>query len=157
MSAVDETDQRSMSLFEKEDVKETSYRVTTGKIDIHLCDDTPIQKSVLGDGGQLGGSMQIVVNWLSLEHYPYHLALTPRTHWSSHNLASIKRAEWESELMSSYDKNSREEKIRRQKSHVKVRFCYNLCGNNMFTSCNVVNVNIMESFCGFQVLTPVIS
>ena len=90
-------------------MKETSYRVTTAKIDIHLCDDTPIEKSFMDGGGQSGGSMQIVVNRLSFEHYPYHLAFTSRVEWASHNEASLTRAHWVQELFNSFKKSMKED------------------------------------------------
>lgn len=111
--------QAPSSLFQQEDVKETSYRVTTGKIDIHLCDDTPIEKSFMDEGGQSGGSMQIVVNTLSFEHYPYHLAFTSRVSWASHNDASLTRAHWVNELFSAYKIVMKEEgKKNRRNSQV---------------------------------------
>ena len=60
-------------------------------------------------GGQSGGSMQIVVNKLSFEHYPYHLAFTSRVHWTSHNEASLTRAHWVQELFNSFKKARRED------------------------------------------------
>lgn len=114
------TEQTPASLFQRENVKETSYRVTTGKIDIHLCDDTPIDKSFMDGNGQSGGSMQIVVNKLAFEHYPYHLAFTSRVHWSSHNEASLTRAQWVQELFSSYKKvMKKDEKKNKRKASQK--------------------------------------
>lgn len=118
VSTTDYSNESPSSLFQKEDVKETSYRVTTGKIDIHLCDDTPIEKSFMDEGGQLGGSMQIVVNKLSFEHYPYHLAFTSRMHWASHNEASLTRARWVQELFNSFKKEDSKKSKMKQNSQV---------------------------------------
>lgn len=93
--------------------------MSTGKIDIHLCDD--------GNGQSNGGSMQIIVNNLYLEHYPYHLAFTSRVHWASHNDASLKRAHWVQELFNSYKKVMKEdEKKRRHSPSVQVSCFENL-------------------------------
>lgn len=73
----------------------------------------------MDEGGQLGGSMQIVVNRLSFEHYPYHLAFTSRIKWASHNDASLTRAHWVQELFNTYKKSMKEDsKKNRRKPQV---------------------------------------
>lgn len=63
--------------------------------------------------------MQIVVNRLSFEHYPYHLAFTSRINWASHNDASLTRAHWVQELFNSYKKLMKEDgKKNRRKPQV---------------------------------------
>lgn len=90
-------------LFTQHDVRETSYHIRTGSIDLHLCDDS--DQNAGGDGG----AMHLQINKLSVDHYPYHLAGTSRTDWPCHNEASLTRAYWVNQLLAAF-RNSQSNK-----------------------------------------------
>ena len=97
-------------LFTQHDVKETSYHLRTGSIDLHLCDDSD-QKA----GGD-GGAMHLRMNKLSVDYYPYHLAGTSRTDWPSHNEASLTRAYWVNELLNAFRNSQRNKQLSPQRA-----------------------------------------
>lgn len=106
------------AFFTQHDVRETSYHLRTGSIDLHLCDDSD-QKS----GGD-GGAMHLQMNKLSIDYYPYHLAGTSRTDWPCHNEASLTRAYWVSELLSAFrnsQKNKQSSPQRQAQTHHRAR------------------------------------
>ena len=91
-------------LFKQYDVIETSYHLRTGRIDLHLCDDSSLthhaKQQTVEDTN--GGAMQIQINRLSLDHYPYHLAGTSRAGWVCHNEAALQRAYWVNQLLNTF-------------------------------------------------------
>lgn len=91
-------------LFQKYDVTETSYHLRTGRIDLHLCDDSSLTQHSKrqSDDDNNGGAMQIQVNKLALDHYPYHLAGTSRAGWVCHNQAALQRAYWVNQLLNTF-------------------------------------------------------
>lgn len=97
------------ALFTQHDVRETSYHVRTGSIDLHLCDDS---EQNVGDGG----AMHLQMNKLSVDYYPYHLAGTSRTDWPSHNEASLTRAYWVSQLLSAFRNSQRNKQLSPQRA-----------------------------------------
>lgn len=97
------------ALFTQHDVRETSYHVRTGSIDLHLCDDS---EQNVGDGG----AMHLQMNKLSVDYYPYHLAGTSRTDWPSHNEASLTRAYWVSQLLNAFRNSQRNKQLSPQRA-----------------------------------------
>lgn len=97
------------ALFTQFDVRETSYHLRTGSIDLHLCDDS--EQSV-GDGG----AMHLQMNKLSVDYYPYHLAGTSRTDWPSHNEASLTRAYWVNQLLNAFRNSPRNKQLSPQRA-----------------------------------------
>lgn len=93
------------ALFTKLDVRETSYHLRTGSIDLHLCDDSG--QNAGGDGG----AMHLQINKLSVDYYPYHLAGTSRTDWPCHNEASLTRAYWVSQLLNAFRNSQRNKQM----------------------------------------------
>ncbi|KAK3746692.1 hypothetical protein QZH41_018916 [Actinostola sp. cb2023] len=85
--------------FSKHDILETSYHLRTGRIDLHLCDDHDSNDDLAG------GAMQVHINKLAVDNYPYHLAGTSRTKWVCHNEASLTRAYWVSQLLNTFRNN----------------------------------------------------
>lgn len=96
------------ALFTRHDVRETSYHLKTGSIDLHLCDDSE-------DRGGDGGAMHFKMNTLSVDHFPYHLAGTSRSDWPSHNEASLTRAYWVNELLSAFRNSQRNKQLSPQR------------------------------------------
>ena len=104
------TDFESLNaLFTQHDVRETSYHVRTGSIDLHLCDDSEEKASD-------GGAMHLQMNKLSVDYYPYHLAGTSRTDWPSHNEASLTRAYWVSQLLNAFRNSQRNKQLSPQRA-----------------------------------------
>lgn len=105
------TDIESLNaLFTQHDVRETSYHVRTGCIDLHLCDDSD------QDTGSDGGAMHLQINKLSVDYYPYHLAGTSRTDWPCHNEASLTRAYWVNALLNAFRNSQRNEQMSPQRA-----------------------------------------
>ncbi|EDO43237.1 predicted protein, partial [Nematostella vectensis] len=59
----------STTPFSKHDLLETSYHLRTGRIDLHLSDDS---SEVTPSDPLSGGAMQIRINKLATDYYPYH-------------------------------------------------------------------------------------
>lgn len=97
------------ALFTRHDVRETSYLLRTGSIDLHLCDDSE-------DRGADGGAMHFKMNKLSVDYFPYHLAGTSRNDWPSHNEASLTRAYWVNDLLSAFRNSQRNKQLSPQKA-----------------------------------------
>ncbi|XP_078346054.1 bridge-like lipid transfer protein family member 3B [Oculina patagonica] len=115
------------ALFTQHDVRETSYHLRTGSIDLHLCDDSD-QKT----GGD-GGAMHLQMNKLSVDYFPYHLAGTSRTDWPCHNEASLTRAYWVNELLNAFRNSQRNKQLsphRAAHTHHRARSDSSLVGVN---------------------------
>ncbi|XP_032240732.2 UHRF1-binding protein 1-like [Nematostella vectensis] len=97
----------STTPFSKHDLLETSYHLRTGRIDLHLSDDS---SEVTPSDPLSGGAMQIRINKLATDYYPYHLAGTSRTSWECHNEASLSRAYWVNQLLNTFRNNIRNRK-----------------------------------------------
>lgn len=99
------------SEFSKYDLLETSYHLRTGQIDLHLCDDSNEKDQENGSDTLAGGAMQIHINKLAIDNYPYHLAGTSRTKWVCHNEASLTRAYWVNQLLNTFRNNIKSRKV----------------------------------------------
>ncbi|XP_031549188.1 UHRF1-binding protein 1-like isoform X1 [Actinia tenebrosa] len=97
--------------FSKHDLLETSYHLRTGQIDLHLCDDSNEKDKENGTDSLAGGAMQIHINKLAIDNYPYHLAGTSRTKWVCHNEASLTRAYWVNQLLNTFRNNVKSRKV----------------------------------------------
>lgn len=90
-------------VFNMYDIVETSIHIYSARIDIHFCDD-----SKPGEGRsshpQLsdGAAMQVTLNRLAFDYYPYHLAYGERKHWLRYSEANTSHAAWVEQLMASY-------------------------------------------------------
>uniref|UniRef100_UPI00358E0A9A bridge-like lipid transfer protein family member 3B isoform X2 n=1 Tax=Myxine glutinosa TaxID=7769 RepID=UPI00358E0A9A len=80
-------------LFERYDVKETSYHAVGKRLDLHLCDDkSPVEK---GDGRRVsGGALQVTLHMLTMDYYPFHRAGASCKHWENHSAATDRRGAW---------------------------------------------------------------
>ncbi|CAH1786953.1 unnamed protein product, partial [Owenia fusiformis] len=87
-------------LFAKLDIKETSYHLYTGRLDLHLCDDTTADKA--HNRHIEGGAMQVTLYKLSLDHYPFHPAGSDRKHWAKYDDGMAARQAWVKQLFSSF-------------------------------------------------------
>uniref|UniRef100_A0A8C4QHS0 UHRF1 binding protein 1-like n=1 Tax=Eptatretus burgeri TaxID=7764 RepID=A0A8C4QHS0_EPTBU len=85
-------------LFERYDVKETSYHAVGKRLDLHLCDDnSPVEK---GHGRCVsGGALQVTLHMLTMDYYPFHRAGASCKHWENHSAATDRRGAWAKILM----------------------------------------------------------
>ncbi|XP_070560102.1 bridge-like lipid transfer protein family member 3B [Ptychodera flava] len=86
--------------FDKYDVVESSYHVVMNRVDLHLCDEQNRPESEETFKRRIdGGAMQITLQRLSLDLYPYHIANTSRGHWDRYDEAMAARDGWVEHLM----------------------------------------------------------
>ncbi|GIY82408.1 UHRF1-binding protein 1-like [Caerostris extrusa] len=68
--------------FYRHDVVETSYHVLCSRIDLHLCDDMdPKDGRSQHANLKSGGALQVSLDKLIMDYYPYHRAFSSREHW----------------------------------------------------------------------------
>ncbi|XP_066590455.1 bridge-like lipid transfer protein family member 3B isoform X3 [Prorops nasuta] len=87
--------------FSRYDVVETSYHFLCQRIDLHLCDDAGIGRSLhpeLKDGGAL----QISLVKFQIDYYPYHLAMADRKHWAKYKENATPHNQWLQQSLSSF-------------------------------------------------------
>ncbi|XP_071104547.1 bridge-like lipid transfer protein family member 3B [Haliotis cracherodii] len=92
------------SAFAKYDVASTSYHLITSRIDLHLCDDRPVDTGFEGEKTWKteGGSMQVTMYKLSVDVYPFHPAGGERKHWHRYMDNVGSRNPWVLQLFSSF-------------------------------------------------------
>lgn len=88
-------------LFNRYDFIETSYHFLLKHIDLHLCDDPGDGRSVHPDL-QDGGALQINLQQLQLDYYPYHLAVGNRKHWPVYWEEMYPHTQWLSQALSTF-------------------------------------------------------
>uniref|UniRef100_T1JHD7 Uncharacterized protein n=1 Tax=Strigamia maritima TaxID=126957 RepID=T1JHD7_STRMM len=90
-------------VFSTYDVHETSYHFYSGQIDLHLCDEVTTE----GIGSahphlSEGGAIQVALENLSIDYYPYHLANGSRKYWLRYKENSTSRSSWVSSLLADF-------------------------------------------------------
>ncbi|KFM70962.1 UHRF1-binding protein 1-like protein, partial [Stegodyphus mimosarum] len=90
--------------FYRHDVVETSYHVLCSRIDLHLCDDMD-PKDGRSQHAQLkgGGALQVSLDKLIVDYYPYHRAFSNRDHWLHYSEPSSSRTSWIQQLMTLFN------------------------------------------------------
>ncbi|XP_071037916.1 bridge-like lipid transfer protein family member 3B isoform X2 [Parasteatoda tepidariorum] len=86
--------------FYRHDVIETSYHVLCSRIDLHLCDDMD-PKDGRSQHPYLkgGGALQVSLDKLIIDYYPYHRAFSSREHWLYYSEPSSSRSSWVQQLL----------------------------------------------------------
>ncbi|KAK3104114.1 hypothetical protein FSP39_024532 [Pinctada imbricata] len=92
------------NLFSRFDVPTTTYHVITSRIDLHLCDDSTPGSNKHPDHNSLieGGAMQITLNKLSIDIYPYNRAGGERKHWYRYMDNQGSRNMWVQQLFADF-------------------------------------------------------
>lgn len=80
-------------IFSRYDVFETSYHFLSQRIDLHLCDDPGVGRSLHPDL-QDGGALQISLVKFQVDYYPYHLAIADRKHWALYKESAVPHSQW---------------------------------------------------------------
>ncbi|XP_022906277.1 bridge-like lipid transfer protein family member 3B isoform X2 [Onthophagus taurus] len=96
-----ETTSPIAKLFSIYDVVETSYHFLSQQIILHLCDDQGPGRSChpnLKDGAAL----QINIQMFQIDYYPYHLAISDRTHWPMYKEELIPHTHWQSQSFNAF-------------------------------------------------------
>ncbi|XP_060600792.1 bridge-like lipid transfer protein family member 3B isoform X2 [Ruditapes philippinarum] len=90
--------------FQKYDVQTTSYHLITSRVDLHLCDDTPMEKDSSPKHNKKinGGAMQITIYKLSLDYYPFHYAGGERKSWYRYTDNQGSRNTWVQDLFKAF-------------------------------------------------------
>ncbi|XP_053383939.1 bridge-like lipid transfer protein family member 3B isoform X2 [Mercenaria mercenaria] len=90
--------------FQRYDVQTTSYHLITSRVDLHLCDDTPTEKESSPKHNKKinGGAMQITIQRLSLDYYPFHYAGGERKNWYRYTDNQGSRNTWVQELFKAF-------------------------------------------------------
>ncbi|XP_052224963.1 UHRF1-binding protein 1-like isoform X2 [Dreissena polymorpha] len=91
-------------LFQRYDVLTTSYHLITSRVDLHLCDDTPLDKesSPKHNKSINGGAMQVVFHRLSIDYYPFHYAGGERKNWYRYSDNQGSRNSWVQDLFTQF-------------------------------------------------------
>ncbi|XP_022252956.1 UHRF1-binding protein 1-like [Limulus polyphemus] len=87
-------------LFNHYDVIETSCHLYSGMIELHLCDDLDPKGRSGCENLKNGGALQISLQKLVIDYYPYHCAMGSRDHWLRYNEPSTGRNAWVQQLLS---------------------------------------------------------
>lgn len=100
-------------VFAKFDVLSTSYHLITSRIDLHLCDDMqPRNDSTQSKTSRIeGGAMQITLNKLSLDYYPFNPAGGERKQWYRYSDQVGSRNHWVSQLFAHHKEEVRRAKM----------------------------------------------
>ncbi|GFU78526.1 UHRF1-binding protein 1-like [Trichonephila clavipes] len=86
--------------FYRHDVVETSYHVLCSRIDLHLCDDMdPKDGRSQHTNLKSGGALQVSLDKLIMDYYPYHRAFSSREHWLHYSEPSSSRSTWVQQLL----------------------------------------------------------
>lgn len=80
--------------FIKHDPRHTSYHVYTGRVDVHLCDES--------DAAITGAAMQLSLFRMEVHFQPYHKAGAERTWWAGFDENMAARYEWASDLLDNF-------------------------------------------------------
>lgn len=100
-------------VFTKFDVLSTSYHLITSRIDLHLCDDMQPRKdsSPTHNSRIEGGAMQITLNKLSLDFYPFNPAGGERKQWYRYSDQVGSRNHWVGQLFAGHKEEVRRAKV----------------------------------------------
>lgn len=90
-----------VEFFRQHDVLETSYHLFCTRIDLHLCDDMDPKETRSGWGPLQGGAaLQVLLEKLLIDYYPFHGAASPRSHWLKYSEPSSGRQAWVQQMLS---------------------------------------------------------
>ncbi|GIY21851.1 UHRF1-binding protein 1-like, partial [Caerostris darwini] len=90
--------------FYRHDVVETSYHVLCSRIDLHLCDDMdPKDGRSQHANLKSGGALQVSLDKLIMDYYPYHRAFSSREHWLHYSEPSSSRSTWIQQLLTLFN------------------------------------------------------
>ncbi|XP_014780319.1 bridge-like lipid transfer protein family member 3A isoform X2 [Octopus bimaculoides] len=97
---------KASRVFTKFDVLSTSYHLITSRIDLHLCDDMqPRKDSATTYCSKIeGGAMQVTLNKLSIDYYPFNPAGGERKQWYRYSDQVGSRNHWVGGLFASHKK-----------------------------------------------------
>ncbi|KAG8190374.1 hypothetical protein JTE90_022018 [Oedothorax gibbosus] len=90
--------------FYRHDVVETSYHVLCSRIDLHLCDDMdPKDGRSQHVNLKSGGALQVSLDKLVIDYYPFHRAFSSREHWLHYSEPSSSRTTWVQQLLTLFN------------------------------------------------------
>ncbi|XP_054714302.1 LOW QUALITY PROTEIN: bridge-like lipid transfer protein family member 3B [Uloborus diversus] len=90
--------------FYRHDVVETSYHVLCSRIDLHLCDDMdPKDGRSQHPNLRGGGALQVSLDKLIVDYYPFHRAFASRDHWLHYSEPSSSRSTWVQQLLTLFN------------------------------------------------------
>ncbi|XP_049522560.1 LOW QUALITY PROTEIN: UHRF1-binding protein 1-like [Dermacentor silvarum] len=89
-----------VEFFRQHDVLETSYHMFCTRIDLHLCDDMDPKETRSNWGPLQGGAaLQILLEKLLIDYYPFHGAASPRSHWLKYSEPTSGRQTWVQQML----------------------------------------------------------
>ncbi|EDV19878.1 uncharacterized protein TRIADDRAFT_32779 [Trichoplax adhaerens] len=97
-SPVNMSDKPIDRLFWRYNVLETSFHIVTSRIDFHFCGGLQSRRD--------SSTMQVLLDRLSLDYYPEHIAGATRQHWQKHDNISLSRSTWSHQLLTSFFDNN---------------------------------------------------
>ncbi|KAM7292498.1 UHRF1-binding protein 1-like, partial [Ixodes scapularis] len=107
-----------VEFFRHHDVLETSYHLFCTRIDLHLCDDMdPKETRSSWPPLQGGGALQVVLEKLLVDYYPFHGVASPRAQWLKYSEPSSGRQAWVQQLLSRWAEGSRHAVLQRAPPH----------------------------------------
>ncbi|KAL1475043.1 hypothetical protein MTO96_037579 [Rhipicephalus appendiculatus] len=85
------------------DVLETSYHMFCTRIDLHLCDDMDPKETRSSWGPLQGGAaLQVLLEKLLIDYYPFHGAASPRSQWLKYSEPTSGRQTWVQHMLSQW-------------------------------------------------------
>lgn len=107
-----------VEFFRHHDVLETSYHLFCTRIDLHLCDDMdPGETRSSWPPLQGGGALQVVLEKLLVDYYPFHGVASPRAQWLKYSEPSSGRQAWVQQLLSRWAEDGRHAVLQRAPPH----------------------------------------
>lgn len=90
-----------VEFFRQHDVLETSYHLFCTRIDLHLCDDMDPKETRSSWGPLQGGAaLQVLLEKLLIDYYPFHGAASSRSQWLKYSEPSCGRQAWVQQMLS---------------------------------------------------------
>lgn len=92
-----------VEFFRQHDVLETSYHMFCTRIDLHLCDDMDPKETRSSWGPLQGGAaLQVLLEKLLIDYYPFHGAASPRSQWLKYSEPTSGRQTWVQHMLSEW-------------------------------------------------------
>ncbi|KAH9372859.1 hypothetical protein HPB48_020992 [Haemaphysalis longicornis] len=92
-----------VEFFRQHDVLETSYHLFCTRIDLHLCDDMDPKETRSSWGPLQGGAaLQVLLEKLLIDYYPFHGAASSRSQWLKYSEPSCGRQAWVQQMLSQW-------------------------------------------------------
>ncbi|XP_070392179.1 bridge-like lipid transfer protein family member 3A isoform X2 [Dermacentor albipictus] len=90
-----------VEFFRQHDVLETSYHMFCTRIDLHLCDDMDPKETRSNWGPLQGGAaLQVLLEKLLIDYYPFHGAASSRNQWLKYSEPTSGRQTWVQQMLS---------------------------------------------------------